>query len=150
METLRDRIKKAVIEALKDFKAYHSVNLEKAEKTSVESLLSSAIRLSAKGYESHILLSIVLKLLTLDNKSSPPVEDGQGISPKEFIGKGFTAERFDGGIRDIGYCDRMRDIEGREGIVIDYRELNNMYLVTFGDSSFFYPAEVVEKQLLKL
>jgi hypothetical protein len=65
------------------------------------------------------------------------------------IGKKVKGFKFDNDKYDYGYSDKMDKHIGVVGIIKEYTQVFNAYLVDFENEDWYYPAELIEQHLVK-
>jgi hypothetical protein len=65
------------------------------------------------------------------------------------IGKKVRGFKFDNDKYDYGYSDKMDKHIGEVGIIKEYTQVFNAYLVDFENEDWYYPAELIEQHLVE-
>jgi hypothetical protein len=71
------------------------------------------------------------------------------MNKEELISKKVRGFKFKGEIGRIMFNSSMKDTIGEVGTIIEYDKKFNTFQVNFRDSSWFYPAELIEQHLVE-
>jgi len=70
------------------------------------------------------------------------------MKKEELIGKKVKGFKFDGDKYKYGYSDKMDKHIGVVGIIKEYTQVFDAYLVNFENEDWYYPAELIEQHLV--
>ena len=73
----------------------------------------------------------------------------KNMNKEELISKKVRGFKFKGEIGRIMFNSSMKDTIGEVGTIIEYDKKFNTFQVNFRDSSWFYPAELIEQHLVE-